>query len=565
MRGILAGLGVGVVVSGLGLAGWSYLGAPVVMAPGANAIPDAVPEKVADPVPETEPESAPDMAATPDSGASDAEADAPAMPGEAPGGDVAEPEADPVDPAPEAPAPEETAATDSPPADPVPEETLPEDTAPEDTAPGETRPEGTSPEDTPPAQAPEVASDGPAMPDGGNGAAEPGMSGAPSAPEEAAPPVDETPPDVAEAAPDTVPAPETAPAGAPVAGIGAGAALDAPDTDAAAPGVPGAEESVQAVPDAALPPEPVGEALPAVPAQEELARPAPPDPAPTEPAEAEAEPVTPEETVGLGIPVPELGAFAPDIPTDNLPRIGAADTGATDETGQPEAGPAPAPAIERFGTPFEPPQDTPILAILLLDPGAGRPDPSALAGFPVPLTIGIDPTLPGAADAMAAYRAAGHEVAVLTPLPEGAAPADVEVLFQGYLDAVPEAAAVLDVPAARLQENRPRAAQIAAILAETGHGMITYERGLNPGLQVAGTAGVPAAAVFRDFDDGTRQISAMKRLLDVGAFRAGQQGAALMVGTLRKDAVAALAEWVLGNRAASVTLAPVSALLKAGR
>jgi hypothetical protein len=175
--------------------------------------------------------------------------------------------------------------------------------------------------------------------------------------------------------------------------------------------------------------------------------------------------------------------------------------------------------------------------------------------------VAVDPMQPDAATAMAGYRAAGAEVAVLTPLPEGAAPADVEVAFQEFFSQVPEAVAVLDLPDALLQESRPRAAQVADILSETGHGMVTYEKGLNSGLQVARSEGIPAATVFRDFDDGQRDGAAMKRFLDQGAFRAAQDGAVVMIGRLRPETLTALTEWALGTRAATITLAPVSAVL----
>ena len=77
------------------------------------------------------------------------------------------------------------------------------------------------------------------------------------------------------------------------------------------------------------------------------------------------------------------------------------------------------------------------------------------------------------------------------------------------------------------------------------------------------TMDVPALAVFRSFDDGSESVAAMKRVLDVGAFRAGQQGSVLLVGHMRPDTIAAITEWALGQRATSVTLAPASALLKA--
>ncbi len=199
--------------------------------------------------------------------------------------------------------------------------------------------------------------------------------------------------------------------------------------------------------------------------------------------------------------------------------------------------------------------------VLVVTPDS--PDPAGLAGFPVPLTLGIDATLPNATAFGAATRDAGLEVAMMTPLPDGAAPSDVEVAFQAFLSALPEAVAVLDMPDGRLQDSRPLTSQVVEILAEPGMGLITYAKGLNSALQIADRADVPASLVFREFDDGTRDGAAMKRFLDQGAFRAAQDGKVVMVGQLRPETLTAVTEWALGNRAATVALAPVSAVLTA--
>jgi hypothetical protein len=257
----------------------------------------------------------------------------------------------------------------------------------------------------------------------------------------------------------------------------------------------------------------------------------------------------------LRLPVPEIENLAPGVTTDRLPRIGAGDTASVEAAPQ-------QPAIERFAQPFLNDAGSPLMAlVLLVTPDS--PEPNGLAGFPVPLTLAIDPTVEDAAALGAAVRAAGHEVALLAPLPEGAAPSDVEVVFQSYLSTLPEAVAVLDTPDARLQESRPLATQVVDILAAPGLGMITYAKGLNAALQIADSADVPATLVFREFDDGARDAAAMKRFLDQGAFRASQDGKVVMIGVLRPETLTAVTEWALGNRAATVALAPVSATLTA--
>lgn len=488
------------------------------------------------------------------------------------------PETDPVVPAPETP----PSATGTPEvAMPVPDapmaapDTLPADTPVLTAQPDAELAAPEVPEAPVAGPAPAGEQAVPAMPEvtlvPGAGPEAPPSVTAPNSPAEApgiaTPVAEDSAPELPQQTPPSVPAP--LPAAPERAASDPSPSAPDPAPEAVAVPTPQPEPPVaEAAPESA--PEPVVELVPEV-AEIEPPQPAPPPaPEPTQGAAAEPAPEAPpsvlsEEPSGLRLPVPEIEDLAPGILTDRLPRIGeGADPAAEAET-DPEAAAPPesvGPALLAHATPFEVVEGQPLMSIVLIDPGPGRADPAALAGFPVPLTIGLDPMQPGATEAMAAYRAAGHEVAVLTPLVEGAAPADVEQAFQVFLDRIPQAVSVLDLPEAVLQENRPRAAQVAEILAETGHGMITYERGLNSGLQVADSAGVPAIAVFRDFDDGTRDIEGMKRVLDAGAFRAAQQGGVIMTGALRPDTIAALAEWVLGSRASTVTLAPASAVLR---
>ncbi len=276
----------------------------------------------------------------------------------------------------------------------------------------------------------------------------------------------------------------------------------------------------------------------------------------TEVAELSQAPVVtiPEPPQGLRLPVPEIEDQSPGV-SGSLPRIGA-------EAVDPDL--AALPALTRNAVPFEAAAGNPLMAMILFDAGEVRPTMEQLAEFPIPLAVALDPTAPEAPALMQGYRDAGLEVVALAPVPEGADPADVEVAFQGYFNILPLSVAVLDVPDADLQASRPRAAQVVDILAETGHGLITYDRAFNAGLQIADQAGVAARLVYRSIDPaGKHDIAAMKRFLDQAAFKAGQDGTVILTADMRPETLAALAEWTLGTRAASVTLAPVSAVLKA--
>jgi polysaccharide deacetylase 2 family uncharacterized protein YibQ len=179
-----------------------------------------------------------------------------------------------------------------------------------------------------------------------------------------------------------------------------------------------------------------------------------------------------------------------------------------------------------------------------------------------PVTFAVDAARPDAAEAMQRYRAAGQEVVAITPLPEGAEPTDAAVSLQAYLDALPETVAVLEAQPGSLQASRPVTAQVIAELARSGRGLIAFDSGLNPARQIAGREGLPVGQVFRDIDGAGQDRAAIRRFIDQAAFRAGQEGQVILIGRVRPETMAALVEWRLTTRAASVALAPVSAVLR---
>ena len=108
--------------------------------------------------------------------------------------------------------------------------------------------------------------------------------------------------------------------------------------------------------------------------------------------------------------------------------------------------------------------------------------------------------LPDARDRMTAYRAEGFEVLAMIDLPEGATATDAEVNLSVALQRVPEAVAVLEGVETGVQTTRDSGRQLADILAQTGHGFVTQNSGLNTVQKLAARQGVPSAVVFRDFD-----------------------------------------------------------------
>ncbi|AZV78152.1 divergent polysaccharide deacetylase family protein [Parasedimentitalea marina] len=216
--------------------------------------------------------------------------------------------------------------------------------------------------------------------------------------------------------------------------------------------------------------------------------------------------------------------------------------------------------FESFAEPFTNPEGRPLMAIVLIDDTQSI-GAEALVGFPYPLSFAIDPQDPKATEKMAARRAAGFEVLVLTDLPREAAPQDAETSLAVWFDTLPESIGVLEGTGTGFQGNRPLADQVSAVVAASGRGLLTQNHGLNTVQKLALRDGVPASVVFRDFDGAGQNPKAIRRFLDQAAFRAGQEGAVIMLGRVRPDTISALLLWGLQDRASRVALSPASAVL----
>ena len=280
--------------------------------------------------------------------------------------------------------------------------------------------------------------------------------------------------------------------------------------------------------------------------------------------EQEVEPEAEPETAGIriGKPASDLKTLgAKDIPTGRLPSVRAGSEPAA-EDGEEPADRSAMPPIKRFAVDVQVDENKPKMAIVLIDDESGPVAMDALSAFPYPLAFAVDTGRDGAADKMAIYRAAGFEVLALVDLPEGSSPSDVEVAMPVLLERVPEAVAVMEAPEDGIQSDRSISDQVARILADTGHGLLLYPKGLNTAQKLAAKNGVPSATIFRDFDANDQNARAIRRFLDNGALRAGSEGGVVMVGRIRPDTVSALLLWGLEDRADQIALVPVSQLLQ---
>ena len=284
----------------------------------------------------------------------------------------------------------------------------------------------------------------------------------------------------------------------------------------------------------------------------------------TQPPQIEVTQNTPEPETPLRVPVPKIRSLAPNVETNRLPTIG----GDTAEAKTENAGVAsPAedengtsgdkPALSAYAVPFTNPDAKPLFSIILIDDPDYPLSDKALSRLPFALSFAIDAGRDDAAELAARYRQAGFEVLMLTNLPKGAGASDVEVAFESYARTMPESVAVLDRDA-----DAKVARQLAGILSERGMGLVTPSKGLNSAQKAAKREGVPAALVYRQIDEEDENPSVIRRYLDRAAFRAAQEGQVIMLGRTRPETIEALVLWALEDRAASVAIAPVSAVLK---
>ncbi len=224
-----------------------------------------------------------------------------------------------------------------------------------------------------------------------------------------------------------------------------------------------------------------------------------------------------------------------------------------------------APAIQKYAQAFENASGKPLMSIVLIDDGSsivsGAEGIAALRSFPYPLSFAVDTNLKDAAERMAIYRGEGLEVMALVDLPEGALPSDAETALGVILPKMDGVVGVLEGTKGGLQGSRDVSDQVTAILAQSGLGLLTQDKGLNTMPKLARKEGVPAEPIFRDFDSKDQTARVIRRFLDQAAFKAGQEGAVVMLGRLRPDTVSALLLWGLQDRAGKVALAPISAVL----
>jgi len=216
------------------------------------------------------------------------------------------------------------------------------------------------------------------------------------------------------------------------------------------------------------------------------------------------------------------------------------------------------PALEANAIAFETP-DAALVSIVLVH-GAASAAPTETT---VPLTFAVPAWLPGAADVAADYRTAGHEVVLIPDLPPNPTAQDVEVALSVTLEEFPFAVGLIDPDGAGFQASRDATAQVVATAARTGHGVLSASRGFNSAARLAARDGVAAATVERSIAPEVEDQSEIGRVLDQVAFRARNDGVAVIVGEASEAHLSGVLAWAQDNADDGLAIAPVSAILKA--
>jgi len=178
--------------------------------------------------------------------------------------------------------------------------------------------------------------------------------------------------------------------------------------------------------------------------------------------------------------------------------------------------------------------------------------------------VAIDAGRDDSAEVAAPLYAAGVEIiALATGFPVGAQPSDVDVTLSAQLAAIPESIGLMDDIPAPLGGSRDIAEQAAQILAEDGHGLLLWDRGLNSARAAVEAFGVETGLAFRLLDSDRERSIVIGRYLDRAAFKATQEGSVVMVGHTYGETITALTEWALEGRGTELAIAPLSAVLQA--
>jgi len=225
-------------------------------------------------------------------------------------------------------------------------------------------------------------------------------------------------------------------------------------------------------------------------------------------------------------------------------------------------------ALARNRVGFDNPEGKPMMAIILIDAGADGLDSEKLRTFNFPITFAIKSDASQATLRAKAMAQSGFEILAVTPsgaaeMTAGENLADTAKALSKIFATIPEAVGLIDPITADLQSSPKLADEVIAELKKSGHGLLTYDIGLNPTDKKARHAGLPSGVVFRVLDAERESGIVIKRYLNRAVLEAQKTGRVIVVGRSYPETVTALFSWALSAKSAAVALAPVSAALLA--
>ncbi len=297
-----------------------------------------------------------------------------------------------------------------------------------------------------------------------------------------------------------------------------------------------------------------------------------PDAAETEPAPAPAPESGPQSgpesaPVPPGFLRPPGAVAARTAPAPKVNRPAAPAPEAESAEGGPEGASPEEGALSRFAAPFVATPGKPLFTVVLIDVGAaaGGLDPATIAALGPSVTVALDPGRADAAAAAALYRSAGMEVAILADaLPKGATPQDLEVAFDAWHRVLPEAVALVEPEQPVIQPDARLVSQAVKALAGAGMAYVTQGTGIPRAGQIAQSAQLPHARVWRVLDARREKAAVVQRVLGRAAFESGREGGVVVMLSSWPESVAGLGAWS-ADAAAQVSLAPLSAQVLAAQ
>lgn len=297
------------------------------------------------------------------------------------------------------------------------------------------------------------------------------------------------------------------------------------------------------------------------------------------PSEDEAPPA---RIPALGVPMPEIENPVAEIPVNRLPTIeppatevetppNVTEEGVLDpEDDSPTATIIDKPvisgrALQNNKVPFTP-SGKPLMSVILLDAGDEGLDRDVLLTFTFPVTFALDPLSEGATAASMKIKSAGFEVLAMAPATNGKLekaenPGDFDLALQDLMTRLPSAVGLIDNPNAEIQQDRVLAEQVIEGLKKSGYGFLTYDIGLNSTNRLARNEGLASDIVFRILDQERESGAVIKRYLDRAVLEAGTTGHVIVLGRTYPETITALFSWAVSAKSATVSMAPVSAVL----